>query len=49
LVARGDDGVTRFFGFAHSAKATDLIAYVGLAPYPTFADADQPFLLRPAL
>lgn len=49
LVGRGDDGVVRFYGFARSAKATDLIAYVGLARDPMFADADRLFHRRLAL
>jgi two-component sensor histidine kinase len=49
LVGRGDDGVVRFYGFAHSAVAADLIAYVGLARDPMFADADRLFVRRLAL
>ena len=49
LLGRGDDGVIRFYGFAHSAKAADLIAYVGLARDPMFADADRLFARRLAL
>jgi len=49
LVGRGDDGVVRFYGFAHSAKAADLIAYVGLAGDPMFAAADRLFQRRLAL
>jgi two-component sensor histidine kinase len=46
LLGRGDDGVVRFYGFAHSAVAADLIAYVGLARDPMFADADRLFVRR---
>jgi two-component sensor histidine kinase len=49
LLGRGDDGVVRFYGFAHSAKAADLIAYVGLAGDPMFAAADRLFRRRLAL
>jgi two-component sensor histidine kinase len=49
LVGRGDDGVVRFYGLAHSAAAPDLIAYVGLARDPMFAKADRLFLRRLAL
>ena len=49
LVGRGDDGVVRFYGFAHSTAAPDLVAYVGLARDPMFADADRLFLRRMAL
>ena len=49
LVGRGDDGVARFYGFAHSVAAPDLVAYVGLARDPMFADADRLFLRRMAL
>jgi two-component sensor histidine kinase len=49
LVGRGDDDVVRFYGFAQSAVAADLIAYVGLARDPMFADADRRFLRRLAL
>jgi two-component sensor histidine kinase len=49
LVGRGDDGVARFYGFAHSAVAANLIAYVGLARDPMFADADRLFVRRLAL
>jgi two-component sensor histidine kinase len=49
LIGRGDDGVVRFYGFAHSVVATDLIAYVGLARDPMFADGDRLFLRRLAL
>jgi two-component sensor histidine kinase len=49
LIGRGDDGVLRFYGFAHSAKAADLIAYVGLAGAPMFAAADRLFQRRVAL
>jgi two-component sensor histidine kinase len=49
LVGRGGDGVARFYGFAHSAAAPDLVAYVGLARDPMFADADRLFLRRMAL
>jgi two-component sensor histidine kinase len=49
LVGRGDDGVVRFYGFAHSTAAPDLVAYVGLARDPMFADSDRLFLRRMAL
>jgi two-component sensor histidine kinase len=49
LVGRGDDGVVRFYGFAHSAVAADLVAYVALAGDPMFAAADRLFLGRVAL
>ena len=49
LVGRGEDGVVRFYGFAHSAVAADLIAYVALAGDPMFAAADRLFLRRVAL
>ena len=49
LMGRGDDGVVRFYGFAQSAVAADLIAYVGLAGDPMFAAADRLFLGRLAL
>jgi two-component sensor histidine kinase len=49
LLGRGDDGVVRFYGFAHSAVAADLIAYVGLAGAPMFAAADRLSLRRLAL
>jgi two-component sensor histidine kinase len=49
LVGRGDDGVARFYGFAHSAAAPDLVAYVGLARDPMFADTDRLFIRRVAL
>jgi two-component sensor histidine kinase len=49
LLGRGDDGVVRFYGFAHSAVAADLISYVGLARDPMFADADRLFVRRLAL
>jgi two-component sensor histidine kinase len=49
LVGQGDDGIVRFYGFARSAQAADLIAYVGLARDPMFATADRLFLRRLAL
>jgi two-component sensor histidine kinase len=49
LVGRGEDGVARFYGFAHSAVAADLVAYVALAGDPMFAAADRLFLRRVAL
>ena len=48
LVGRGEDGVVRFYGFAHSAVAADLVAYVALAGDPMFAAADRLFLGRVA-
>jgi two-component sensor histidine kinase len=49
LVGLGGDGMVRFYGFAHSAAAPDLTAYVGLARDPMFADSDRRFLRRLAL
>jgi two-component sensor histidine kinase len=46
LMGRGDDDVVRFYGFAHSAVAADLTAYVGLARDPMFADADRRLVRR---
>src|SRR5918994_1020833 len=49
LVGRGEDGLVRFYGFAHSAVAADLVAYVALAGDPMFGAADRLFLRRVAL
>ena len=43
-VAReGEDGVRRFYGFARSGEASNLVAFVGLAEAPIFAEADRLF------
>jgi two-component sensor histidine kinase len=49
FVQESDDGVARFYGFAHSAKAADLVAYVGLARDAVFAAEDRLFIRRIAL
>lgn len=49
-VAReSDDGVRRFYGFARSSEAPDLVVYVGLAEGPVFAEADRLFLRQAIL
>jgi two-component sensor histidine kinase len=49
FVQESDDGVARFYGFAHSARAAGLVAYVGLARDAAFAAEDRLFLRRIAL
>jgi len=49
LVELGEDGVDRFYGFAPSSRAPDLVAYVGLARDAMFAAEDRLLIRRLAL
>lgn len=46
LVQQDEDGVGRFYGLAHSAQASDLVAYVGLARDAMFAAEDRLLIRR---
>jgi two-component sensor histidine kinase len=45
LLQQDDDGIVRFYGFAHSAHVADLVAYVGLARDALF-DAEDRLLIE---
>ncbi len=49
FVAWEDDGLARFYGFAHPARAANLVVYVGLARDAVFAAEDRLFIRRAAL
>jgi two-component sensor histidine kinase len=49
LVQQDDDGIVRFYGFAHSAHVADLVAYVGLARDTLFSAEDRLLIERLAL
>jgi two-component sensor histidine kinase len=46
LAQQDDDGIVRFYGFAHSAHVADLVAYVGLARDALFNAEDRLLMER---
>jgi two-component sensor histidine kinase len=49
LLQRDDDGVVRFYGFAQSARAADLVAYIGLSRDTLFSAEDRLLVQRLSL
>jgi two-component sensor histidine kinase len=46
FIQQDDDGIVRFYGFAHSAHVADLVAYVGLARDALFTAEDRLLIER---